>query len=235
MVVPDQTCLHPGQVPFAGVSYLRITLRVPALNRKTAYVVVISIGFRNRSRPVQAIKETIVHLTRTGRVLTTATAIAMVFTGLSIAPAFAHSGDDSRGGHSVVRVHLMGSQPAPASPVIAGINPGGAPWVNDRSTARVREDGRIKVKIRGLVIPPPIGTGVNPVASVVATLVCNDTVGESTDPFSLSPSGDGRTRDTIAVPEDCADPTVLIQPAANRTLYIASGTTRRDNEKRDDK
>ena len=180
------------------------------------------------------------HLSRTGRVLTTATAIALVFTGFSIAPAFAHGGDSrgggsSRGGHSVVRVHLLGSQPAPASPVIAGIDPGGAPWVNDRSTARVREDGRIKVKIRGLVIPPPIGTGVNPIASVVATLVCNDTVGESTDPFSLSPSGDGRTRDTIAVPEDCADPTVLIQPAGNKTLYIASGTPRRDHENKDDK
>lgn len=69
-------------------------------------------------------------------------------------------------GHSVVRVHLMGSQPAPTSPVITGINPRAAPWRNDRSTARVP----------------------------------------------------GRTRDTIAVPEECADPTVLIQPAANRTV-----------------
>ncbi|TFD73179.1 hypothetical protein [Cryobacterium fucosi] len=174
------------------------------------------------------------HLTRTGRILTAATATALAFTAFSVAPAFADGGDDSRGGHSVVRVHLMGSQPAPASPVIAGINPGVAPWVNDRSTARVREDGRIRVVIRGLVIPPPRGTGVNPVASVVATLVCGDTVADSTDPFALSPAGDGRTRDTIAVPEGCADPTVLIQPAANRTVYIASGMSSRDHERHDD-
>ena len=125
------------------------------LNRKVGYLVGISSGFRIRACSVQAIKETIVHLTRTGRLLTAATATALAFTAFSVAPAFADGGDDSRGGHSVVGVHLNGSQPAPASPVIAGINPGGAPWVNDRSTARVREDGRIRVTIRGLVIPPP--------------------------------------------------------------------------------
>lgn len=174
------------------------------------------------------------HLTRTGRILTAATATALTLTAFSVGPALADTGDDSRGGHSVVRVHLLGSQPAPASPVIAGINPGGAPWVNDRSTAIVSEDGRIRVNIRGLVIPPPRGTGVNPVASVVATLVCSDTVGESTDPFSLSSAGDGRIADTIAVPEDCADPTVLIQPAANRTVYIASGMSSRDHQQSHD-
>lgn len=174
------------------------------------------------------------HLTRTGRLLTAATATALAFTAFSVAPAFADGGDDARRGHSVVRVHLNGSQPAPTSPVIAGINPGGAPWVNDRSTARVREDGRIRVRIRDLVIPPPRGTGVNPVASVVATLVCGNTVADSTDPFALSPAGDGRTRDTITVPEDCADPTVLIQPAANRTVYIASGMASRDHKQNDD-
>ncbi len=174
------------------------------------------------------------HLTRTGRLLTAATATALAFTAFSVAPAFADGGDDARRGHSVMRVHLLGSQPAPTSPVIAGINPGAAPWVNDRSTARVRADGRITVDIRGLVIPPPRGTGVNPVASVIATLVCGGAVGDSTGPFGLSPAGAGRTRDTITVPEECADPTVLIQPAANRTVYIASGVSSRHDDHLDD-
>jgi hypothetical protein len=162
-------------------------------------------------------------LTRTGRVLTAATISALAFTALSVAPAFADGGEGSRGGNSVVlRAELVGSNPAPASPVVAGINPGAVPWVIDRSTVRVREDGRIRVKITGLVIPPPIGTGVNPVASVVATLVCGDTVADSTEPFALSPAGNGSIRERISVPKSCEDPTVLIQPAGNRTVYIAS-------------
>jgi hypothetical protein len=112
--------------------------------------------------------------------------------------------------------------PAPASPAIAGINPGGAPWVNGPSKVRVREDGRITVSIRGLVIPPPVGIGENPVASVVATLVCDNMVKDSTQPFALSRAGNGSTSDVISVPRHCDDPAVLIQPAGNLRVYIAS-------------
>jgi hypothetical protein len=97
-----------------------------------------------------------------------------------------------------------------------------------KSTVRVREDGRISVKIRGLVIPPPRGTGVNPIAAVVATLVCGDMVAASTEPFALSAAGDGSTRAVISVPRHCDDPAVLIQPAANRAVYIASAVDEDD-------
>ena len=163
---------------------------------------------------------------RTIRVLSTSAAAVLAITAFSVAPAFA---DGARsGGHSVLRAELIGSMPAPASPAIAGINPGGAPWANGPSQVRVRADGRITVEIRGLVIPPPRGTGVNPVASVVATLVCDQRVDASTMPFALSAAGTGSTRDVISLPRHCDDPTVLIQPAANRSVYIASTVARDD-------
>jgi hypothetical protein len=158
------------------------------------------------------------HTTRTNRVLSSAAAVALALVTLTAGPALA----DGSGGHSVLRAPLMGSNPAPASPTIAGVKPGGAPWVNGPSKVRVREDGRITVTIRGLVIPPPRGTGVNPIASVVATLVCDDMVRDSTAPFALSAAGNGSTSDVISVPRHCDDPAVLIQPAANRAVYIAS-------------
>jgi hypothetical protein len=139
---------------------------------------------------------------------------------LSATPALAD------GGHNVIRADLMGSTPAPVSPVIAGVKPGGVPWVNGESEARIRDSGRTDVRIRGLIVTT---TGVNPVPSVVATLVCGDMVAASTAPFALSPEGNGRTRDQIAVPMDCANPVVLIQPAANRTVYIASGMAEEDD------
>ena len=92
----------------------------------------------------------------------------------------------------------------------------------------MREDGRISVVLRGLVIPPPRGTGVNPIAAVVATLVCGDMVMDSTEPFALSAAGDGSTREVISVPRHCDDPAVLIQPAANRAVYIAAAVDEDD-------
>ena len=150
---------------------------------------------------------------RTSR-LNPVTAVAALATlALTASPALAS-------GHSILRAELVGSMTA--DPPIAGIAPGGAPWVNGPSKARVREDGRIEVKIKGLVIPPPVGTGVNPVASVVATLVCDGAVESSTAPFALDAAGDGSTSDVITGTRHCEDPIVLIQPAANLARFIAS-------------
>ena len=80
-----------------------------------------------------------------------------------------------------------------------------------------------------------MGTGVNPVASVVATLVCGDEVETSTAPFALNTAGDGSTSDVIAGTRHCEDPVVLIQPAGNRAVYIAStmGDDRTTTERAD--
>jgi hypothetical protein len=163
------------------------------------------------------------HMTRSNRVVSTTAAAVLAMVTLSAAPAFADgSSGHSSSGHSVLRASLMGSTPAPVSPTIAGVKPGGAPWVNGPSNVRVRRDGRITVSISGLVIPPPVGKGVNPVLSAVATLVCDNMVRSSTAPFALSAAGTGSTSQMISVPRHCEDPTVLIQPAANREIYIAS-------------
>ena len=163
------------------------------------------------------------YTTRTSRALSATAAVALAisaFSAFSAAPASAHGSGLS--GRTLLSAQLVGSMPAPASPLIAGINPGGAPWVNGPSPVRVREDGRITVKVRGLVIPPPRGTGVNPVPSVVATLVCGNMVKDSTEPFALDMAGNGQISDTISVTLPCDSPAVLIQPAPNRTVYIAA-------------
>ena len=163
------------------------------------------------------------YTTRTNRALSATAADALAisaFSAFSAAPASAHGSGLS--GRTLLKAQLVGSMPAPASPLIAGINPGGAPWVNGPSPVRVREDGRITVSVRGLVIPPPRGTGMNPVPSVVATLVCGDMVQDSTEPFALDMAGDGDISDVISVTLPCDNPAVLIQPTPNRMVYIAS-------------
>jgi hypothetical protein len=144
---------------------------------------------------------------------------------LSTTPALADNG--RHGGDNVVDAAPIGSTPVPVGPVIAGVKPGGVAWTNGPSSARVRESGRIDVRIRGLVMT---ALGTNPVASVVATLVCQDMVADSTMPFELSPAGDGSTRDHIWVPKDCDDAVVLIQPATNPAVYIAATMNEEDDD-----
>jgi len=146
---------------------------------------------------------------RTSLTLITTVTAALAAGLMTAGPAAAHGGD------TLLRSGFEGNVPADrpgATPTIAGVPSAGRPWVlEDNSQVRVREDGRIDVKLRGLVIEEAPFNGTNPVAQVAATLVCDDMVADSTDPFDLSPEGDGRTRQHIDVPEDCDDPVVLIR------------------------
>ncbi len=159
----------------------------------------------------------------------------MALATFSASPALADGGHEH---NNLLKADLVGSNPAPASPTIGGIAPGGAPWVNAESTARVRADGQITVRIRGLVIPTAPFNATNPVASAVATLVCGNAkpaASASTAPFALDTAGNGRTKDMITVPMPCMDPVVLIQPVRNGAIapaYIAA--TMMDSDQDDD-
>ena len=136
---------------------------------------------------------------------------ALVVTVTSAGPAMAS-------GHSILRENFEGTlpltDPVNPSPVIAGVTPGGAPWVLDEdSEVRVREDGRITVVVNHLVIPGRVPG--NPVALMAASLVCDDVVVDSTQAFAVSPEGDGSISDRISGTDDCDDPIVLVRNATN--------------------
>ncbi|MGZ4183680.1 MAG: hypothetical protein ACXVUL_23710 [Solirubrobacteraceae bacterium] len=91
--------------------------------------------------------------------------------------------------------------------------------------ARLRQDGRLDVKIRGLVIPPPTGNGTpGPVTTVRAALFCgNDTAAAATTPsVPLSTSGNARIRASLTLPAKCLAPALLIQPNGSSTVYITA-------------
>ncbi len=151
--------------------------------------------------------------------LSTTLAVTVAVTLLTAGPAAAKDND------TLLRDTFEGSTPpAAGGPAIVGVQPGGAPWVlADNSRVRVREDGRIKVVVKDLVIPPDALNSAprNPVALMVASLVCDGMLveGGTTEPFEVGTSGpelgDGRITDHITVPEDCDDPVVLIRNAGN--------------------
>jgi hypothetical protein len=127
---------------------------------------------------------------------------------------------DGLSGKKILRADLLGSHPD--GPTLNGVKPGGAPWEDPDGRAIAREDGRIRVRFEGLVIPD-VGTG--PVKTVSASLFC----GTSTTPVGttmvvpLSPAGDAEIEDQIAPPPaGCDLPRILINPNGNVATYIAT-------------
>lgn len=114
----------------------------------------------------------------------------------------------------------------PADPMLHGNAAGGAPWVLKFGDARIRENGRIDVLIRGLVIPVAPGNGTpGPVTMVSASLYCGadstPAVG-TTASVPISTAGDARIRGQFTLPAKCLAPSVLIHPNGSATTYIAA-------------
>jgi hypothetical protein len=111
----------------------------------------------------------------------------------------------------------------PTDAAINGVAPGGLPWIISRGEVRVRESGRMDVRIEGLQIPFDTGAS-NPVASIDAVLYCGGMQAADSGPQDMTvPGGNARFRVHLMVPKTCDDATVLISPsAAVGVAYIAS-------------
>jgi hypothetical protein len=156
--------------------------------------------------------------------------LATVALAAGASTAFAdHGRDDHHGRHDerdrggrVLESALFGSRPT--GPTLFGVKPGGLPWVPSHSFAEVRRDGRVRVRVDGLVIPTPPQNGTNPVSNIAATVFCGGSAVGTTRAVPFSPAGDARIDDTLAtpLPKPCIAPAVLLNPAPGGA--IAAGT-----------
>jgi hypothetical protein len=158
-------------------------------------------------------------MTLRSRIVLIGAAVATIAAVTTPVAASAHDGGHH--GDNLIKASFVPSLPTDAP--IFGVKAGGAPWVLGRGEVRVREDGRMDVRLRGLQIPRADGTRDNPVAAITASLYCGGMLAARTTAQPMSvPGGDARFRVWLAVPETCAMATVLINPAANPAVYIAS-------------
>jgi len=121
----------------------------------------------------------------------------------------------------LLRSGIAGS-PGPASPMLDGVSAAGKPWVTNRhSTVRLKRNGELRAKVRGLVIPnftPP-----NPLAGphgLVAAVACNGAVVAMTDGVNFSARGNGNIRQKLHLPSPCLTPAVLFVTPTG--AYIAA-------------
>jgi len=121
---------------------------------------------------------------------------------------------------------------------VRGVSPPGQIWVIKDLRAEVKDDGRIRVHGKGLLLGGGNNIGGNANASVYATLFCEvppaptapqTFIERSTAPAGvpLDPDGDFKIDDTLDNPtSECPSPVLLIRNAANKA-WFAAGIPRR--------
>jgi hypothetical protein len=117
------------------------------------------------------------------------------------------------------------SPSVPTDPSLLGVAAGGVPWVLQSGEARLRTDGELTVRIRGLLIPSGPGAGTTgPVKTVSASLYCggNTTPVGTSDAVPLSSDGDARIEAAFTLPAKCQIPALLIHPNGGLGAYIAT-------------
>jgi hypothetical protein len=109
-----------------------------------------------------------------------------------------------------------------ATNAIRGVPGGGLPWELDSGSASLRADGRLHVKVDGLVLArrapvAPELQGKNPFAQFRAIVSCLTATGGTataanllTEPFAVTPAGDGQLHTSVALPSPCFAPIVFV-------------------------
>jgi hypothetical protein len=109
--------------------------------------------------------------------------------------------------------------------VVRGVNPAGQVWVIDKLDAKVKTNGHIQVKGKGLILAGGNSAGRATGQKVFATLICEDAGfverNTNTDGVPLSAHGDFDIDDVLtSLPAGgCASPMLLIRNASGQTWF----------------
>ena len=105
---------------------------------------------------------------------------------------------------------------------IRGLNGGGLPWMITAGNGVLKQDGRLVLHVRGLVLAnhapvPPALQGTNPITSFRAIVSCQTISSGSaavsnvrTDPFPASSEGNADVETAVALPSPCIAPIVFV-------------------------
>jgi len=116
--------------------------------------------------------------------------------------------DSGHHGRKILDTRLVGLPVA--GQVLLGVTGGGRPWTIERGRAKLYADGRLDLKVRGLLLGPGgSNEGTNPVAMGRAIVVCNGVDKVMSDTVPFSPDGDARVMAQLSLPSTCLAPVVF--------------------------
>jgi hypothetical protein len=129
-----------------------------------------------------------------------------------------------KGGIGVIPVAL-GPSGTPVANAVQGIQPAGTPWRISDLSARVKQDGRIHVEGRGLLLAGGNAIGTNGNQKVFATLICGTAVFSTpvANAVPLEADGDFTIDDVLSPtpPLDCDNQILLIRNFPGQVWFAA--------------
>jgi hypothetical protein len=157
---------------------------------------------------------------RRGLILLALAGVLAALTAVGAGATSKTGADDRRsGGDEVLEFDVMIGNDKPflgSAHPIRGVNAGGAPWKLDSAKGELKANGRLDIKVEGLVVAP---TGVNPVDAFRGVVNCltpaSPDQGENliTHDVPATADGDARIRAQLDLPEDCIAPIVFVTGA----------------------
>ena len=113
-----------------------------------------------------------------------------------------------------------------------GITGGGLPWAITSGKGTVSREGRVSVKVRGLIIPvltPPH----NPLPTFSATVSClteKGVVNVTTGPFPTGSTGEANINARVKLPHRCKDPEVFVGFTQPSGVFVWFAESNQDEE-----
>jgi hypothetical protein len=153
--------------------------------------------------------------------------IAGLLLGVAVSSA-ALAGDDGTILEFKTMVGVSGPFVGPNA--IQGIVGGGLPWAIASGKGELKADGKLEVKVRGLVLSAGPLSGTNPVTTFRAVVSCQtiDAAGQpavanvSTGEFPANNAGDSDIEAMVMLPTPCVAPIVFVTNPALR-WFAATG------------
>ena len=143
-------------------------------------------------------------------------------------PATAHA-VAADGNAEILRFHTMapvtGAFVGAAGIPIRGIHGGGLPWAIERAEGALSPDGRLRVRVRGLVLAggPPAVIGTNPIPTFRAIVSFEQAAPIFTDPVPASTSGDAEINVQVGLPHPGFAPVIFVGPGTAPVWFAVTG------------
>jgi hypothetical protein len=106
---------------------------------------------------------------------------------------------------------------------IRGIHGGGLPWALDLADGALRSDGRLRVRVRGLVLAAGPATGTNPIPTFRAIVSFENAAPIFTDAVTASTTGDAEIDTHIDLPHPGFAPIIFVGPGAAPVWFAVTG------------
>lgn len=151
--------------------------------------------------------------------------LSRVWLPATAASAAAQSDDNANA--AVAKFHTMtpvtGQFVGGSGTPIRGLHGGGIPWALSAADGELSTDGRLRVRVRGLVLAAGPLSGTNPIATFRAIVSFETAAPIFTDPVSASTTGDADIDTHVALPHPGFAPIIFVGPGTNAVWFAVTG------------